>query len=222
MIWLKYKFKTKGTWLKKVLKKELQVKKCNIMKCMSQYLRIMSLKMRWPWIWATFGIQTLNTWLEHWLLCPLLQSILNMYLHTSQKCWEWQFDDLNNKQYVWGAMVKKWINQPTWPTYYSNHYCIDAMKQYRCVAEIQNTLYCNMANQSLFARYCCIIIRMTIDHWCCLVAFDISNFNHEYISLVHKSIFSIILVLSITNHDMTYNQSVLQNCFYVPSLYTHD
>ena len=25
---------------------------------MSQYLRIMSLKMRWPWIWATFGIQT--------------------------------------------------------------------------------------------------------------------------------------------------------------------
>ena len=28
------------------------------MKCMSQYLRIMSLKMRWPWIWATFGIQT--------------------------------------------------------------------------------------------------------------------------------------------------------------------
>ena len=28
------------------------------MKCMSQYLRIMSLKMRWPWIGATFGIQT--------------------------------------------------------------------------------------------------------------------------------------------------------------------
>ena len=29
------------------------------MKCLSQYLRIMSLKMRWPWIWATFGIQTI-------------------------------------------------------------------------------------------------------------------------------------------------------------------
>ena len=28
------------------------------MKCMSQYIRIMSLKMRWPCIWATFGIQT--------------------------------------------------------------------------------------------------------------------------------------------------------------------
>ena len=28
------------------------------MKCISQYLRIMSLKMRWPGIWATFGIQT--------------------------------------------------------------------------------------------------------------------------------------------------------------------
>ena len=28
------------------------------MKCMSQYLRMMSLKMRWLWIWATFGIQT--------------------------------------------------------------------------------------------------------------------------------------------------------------------
>ena len=37
---------------------ELQVKKCNILKCMSQYLRLMSLKMRWPWIWATFGNQT--------------------------------------------------------------------------------------------------------------------------------------------------------------------
>ena len=30
------------------------------MKCMSQYLRIMSLKMRWPWIWAAFGIQTMG------------------------------------------------------------------------------------------------------------------------------------------------------------------
>ena len=28
------------------------------MKCMSQYIRIMSLKMRWVRIWATFGIQT--------------------------------------------------------------------------------------------------------------------------------------------------------------------
>ena len=32
------------------------------MKCLSQYLRIMSLKMRWVWIWATFGIQT-NAWI---------------------------------------------------------------------------------------------------------------------------------------------------------------
>ena len=42
---------------KKLKKKGITSKKCNIMKCMSQYLRIMSLKMRWPWIWATFGIQ---------------------------------------------------------------------------------------------------------------------------------------------------------------------
>ena len=28
---------------------------------MSQYLRMMSLKMRWVWIWATFGIQTETT-----------------------------------------------------------------------------------------------------------------------------------------------------------------
>ena len=27
------------------------------------------------------------------------------------------------------------------------------MKQYNCVAKIQITLYCNMANQSLFARH---------------------------------------------------------------------
>ena len=61
-----------------------------------------------------------------------------------------------------------------WPTtYYSSHYCINAMKQYRCVAKIQITLYCNMANRSSFARYCCIIIRMTIDDWCCIFAFDV-------------------------------------------------
>ena len=37
---------------------DLQEKKCNIMKCMSQFIRIMSLKMRWVRIWATFDIQT--------------------------------------------------------------------------------------------------------------------------------------------------------------------
>ena len=58
MIWLEYEFKTRGTWLEKVLKIRITSKKCNIMKCMSQYLRIMRVKMRWPWIWANFGIQT--------------------------------------------------------------------------------------------------------------------------------------------------------------------
>ena len=96
---------------------------------------------------------TLNTQFEHRLLCPLLRSILNMYLHTPQKCWEQWLDDLDNKQDVQGVMVKKWINQYKWPTYYSCHYCIDAMKQYTCLAKIQITLYCNMANWSLFARY---------------------------------------------------------------------
>ena len=95
---------------------------------------------------------TLNTRFEHWLLCPFLQSILNMYLHTSQKCWERWLDDLNNKQDMRVAIAIKWMNQSKWPTYYSSHYCIDAMKQYRCVAKIQITLYCNTANQSLLAR----------------------------------------------------------------------
>ena len=76
-----------------------------------------------------------------------------MYLHTSQKCWEQRSDDLDNKQDMQGAIVIKWINQSKWSTYYSSHYCIDAMKQYRCIAKIQITLYCNMTNQSLFARY---------------------------------------------------------------------
>ena len=88
---------------------------------------------------------TLNTRFEHQLLCPLLWSILNMYLHTSQKCWEWRFDDLDNKQDVQGAIAIKWVHLNKWPTYYSSHYCIDAMKQYRCVAKIQITLYYNMA-----------------------------------------------------------------------------
>ena len=118
---------------------------------------------------------TLNTWFEHWLLCPLLWSILNMYLHTSQKCWERWSDDLDNKQDLREAIAIKWMNQSKWPsTYDSSHYCIDAMKQYRCVAKIRITLYCNMANRSSFTRYCCIIIRMTIDHWCCMFTFTVS------------------------------------------------
>ena len=58
MICLEYKFKMKGIWLKKVLKIRITRKKFDIIKCLSQYLRIMSLKMTWVWIWATFGIQT--------------------------------------------------------------------------------------------------------------------------------------------------------------------
>ena len=68
MIWLEYKFKKKGTWLDKFLILDLQVKKCNIMKCLCQYIWIMSLKMRWPWIWATFGIQTLSSCFYRWKL----------------------------------------------------------------------------------------------------------------------------------------------------------
>ena len=96
---------------------------------------------------------TLNIQFEHQLLCPLLQSILNMYLHTSQKCWERRSDDLDNKQDVQEAMAIKWMNQSKWPKYYSSHYCIDAMKQYRRVAKILITLYCNMANWSSFAWF---------------------------------------------------------------------
>ena len=88
---------------------------------------------------------TLNTQFEHWLLCPLPQSILNMYLHTSQKCWERQLDDLDNKQHMQEAIAIKWMNQSKLPMYYSSHYCIDAMMQYRCVAKIKINLYCNMA-----------------------------------------------------------------------------
>ena len=107
---------------------------------------------------------TLNTQFEHWLLCPLLWSILNMYLHTSQKCWEWRSDDLDNKQDVQEAIVIKWRNQSKWPTtYYSSHYCINAMKQYNCIGKIRITLYCNMANQSLFARY--VLYHHKHDDW---------------------------------------------------------
>ena len=36
------------------------------MKCLSQYIRMMSLKMRWVWIWATFGIQMLQSYTSTW------------------------------------------------------------------------------------------------------------------------------------------------------------
>ena len=105
----------------------------------------------------------MNTQFEHWLLCPLLWSILNMYLHTSQKCWERRLDDLDNKQDVQGAIVIKWICQCKWHTYCSSHYCINAMKQYNCVAKIQITLYCNMANRSSFTRY--VLYHDKNDNW---------------------------------------------------------
>ena len=122
-------------------------------------------------------VYTLNSQLEHGLLYPLPQTILNMYLHTSQKCWEWQLDNLNSKQDMRGAMVIKGFYQYKWPTYHSCHYCINAIKQYTWIAKIQITLHCNMANQSSFSSFVMFIISMTIDHWCCLVAFVVWNFN---------------------------------------------
>ena len=62
-----------------------------------------------------------------------------MYLHTSQKCWEWGSEDLDNKQDMQGAMAIKGFYQYKWPTYYSCHYCINSMKEYACVAK--NTEY---------------------------------------------------------------------------------
>ena len=92
-----------------------------------------------------YKVHTLNTQFEHWLLCPLLWSILNMYLHTSQKCWERQLDDLDSKQDIQGAMAIKWVHQSKLPKYFSSHYCIDAIKDYSCVAILQITLFYNMA-----------------------------------------------------------------------------
>ena len=106
---------------------------------------------------------TLNTWFEHQLLCQLPWSILNVLLYTSQKYWEWLSNDLDNKQDVQGAMAIKWVYQSKWPTYYSSHYCIDAMKQNNCIAKIQITLYCNMANQSVCARY--VLYHHKNDNW---------------------------------------------------------
>ena len=114
-----------------------------------------------PSLWGTLctveqwwqKANSLNTLLKQHLLCPWPWSILNMHLHTSQKCWERQSDDLDNKQDMLGAMAIKVFYQYKWPIYYSSHYCINSIKQYNYVAKIQITLYCNMANQSLFARY---------------------------------------------------------------------
>ena len=110
-----------------------------------------------------------------------------MYLHTSQKCWEEWLDDLDNKQDVQGAMAIKWVHQSKWPIYYSSHYCIDAMKQYTCIAKIQITIYCIMANQSLFARF--VMYHHKNDNWSlilfgCFWYFEVTI--SDYINLIHK------------------------------------
>ena len=129
-----------------------------------------------------------DTWFEHQLLCPLLQSILNMYLHTSQKCWEQQLDDLDNKQDVQEAIAIKWMNQSKWPKYYSSHYCINPIKQYYCLAKIQITFYCNMANQRMFARY--VLYHHKNDNWSLMLfvyIYCFANLIYEYICVIHKN-----------------------------------
>ena len=130
----------------------------------------------------------MNTQFEHWLLCPLLWSILNMYLKTSQKYWEQWSDDLDNKQVMQGAMAINWVYQSKWPTNYSSYYCINAMKQYSCVAKIQVTLYFNMANRSSFARY--VIYHHKFYNWSLMLfvcIWCLDNLIYEYISVIHKN-----------------------------------
>ena len=132
-------------------------------------------------------LYTLNTWLKHWLSCPLPQCILNIFLHTSQKYWERQSDDFNYEQDVQGAMRIKWVYQYKRPTYYSCHYCINVMKQYTCITKVQVTLYCNMAYQSLFARYVWHhhkFIDNVLVVLCCFWLFEATMY--EYTCLIHK------------------------------------
>ena len=88
---------------------------------------------------------TLNIWLPDQLLCPSLQSILNILFHTIQKYWQQNSDNFKSKQDVWRTMVIKGVYQYKWATYYSCRYCINAMKQYTCIAKFCVILYCNMA-----------------------------------------------------------------------------
>ena len=112
---------------------------------------------KYIWNFMQSGIlMTEGTHFEHMIWTSIIVPIASihsvMYLHTSQKCWEQQLDDLDNKQDMQGAIAIKWVHRSKWPKYCLSHYSIHAMKQYRCVARIQITLYSNMAYQSLFAR----------------------------------------------------------------------
>ena len=55
------------------------------MKCMSQYNKIMSLKMRWPWIWASSGIQTYESPEIWYWICSCTQDGRYDLLHTRAK-----------------------------------------------------------------------------------------------------------------------------------------
>ena len=70
----------------------------------------------------------------------------------------WQLDDLDNKEEVQGDLVIKGFYQYKWPTFHSCHYCIDAMKQYNCVAKYR-LLYTAMLQDIIHLQgMCCIII----------------------------------------------------------------
>ena len=96
---------------------------------------------------------TLNTQLKHWLLCQLPWSMLSMFLHTSQKYWEWKSDDFNNEQEVWWAMGIKGVYHYKMasipPLSLLHQYNEAILAQWK----MQVTLYCILAYQNLFARY---------------------------------------------------------------------
>ena len=102
---------------------------------------------------------TFNTQLDHQLLRPLPQSILSMFLYMLQKYWEWQSDDLDNKQDVPRVIGIIEVYHYTWSTYHSCHYCIDAIKQYTCVAKKYRLLYIATWSTRIYLQaMCCIII----------------------------------------------------------------
>ena len=143
---------------------------------MSQYIRIRSLKMRWVQIWATFGILTIaSIYSEH------AATYLTDY-------WEWQSDDCINNQDMQGSMWIKGVYQSIWHTHFSCHFCINAIKQYSCIAILQITLSCNMIHQSLFARYWLYHHTYNIPSlmlFGCFWRFGATIY--EYICLIHKS-----------------------------------
>ena len=123
------------------------------MKCMSQYLRIMSLKMRWPWIWATFGIQTMLTTSSNKNTVSNPQSQLSYCTHSKRLYHRNQLSQYFHYQRKRLPAVSLFVSLPM-KNKESSKYCLENAKETNHVKNYHSLLKNNCLSLWLELYWC--------------------------------------------------------------------